>query len=72
MVAYRDFEDESQEIDNFIVRICDEDDEISVTFVPKIDEQEGPTLGGRTRHGREIHYYISKSDGRIIRKHYAR
>jgi hypothetical protein len=45
--------------------------EDEVIFVPQADA-EGPTLGGRTSAGRELHCWVERVNAQVLRTSYAR
>tara|TARA_R110002126_G_scaffold212488_1_gene359096 strand:- start:2090 stop:2443 length:354 start_codon:yes stop_codon:yes gene_type:complete len=69
--AYEDFEKFGYEIANFTV-IINASENLTVTFVPKFSPEEGHTLGGKTKYGRQVSYIIDKSTGSIVTKSFAR
>ncbi|SNY42928.1 hypothetical protein SAMN06297280_0505 [Arsukibacterium tuosuense] len=69
--AYEDFEKFGYEIANFTV-IINASENLTVTFVPKFHPDEGHTLGGQTKFGRQVSYIIDKSTGDIVTKNFAR
>ncbi|WP_152663032.1 hypothetical protein [Arsukibacterium ikkense] len=69
--AYEDFKKFGYEIANFTV-IISASEILTVTFVPKFHPEEGHTLGGKTKYGRQVSYSIDRSTGSIITKNFAR
>jgi len=72
LIAYDDFMIEKKTISDFNVKIINDEINVEIVFIPKQARKSNPVLGGRTLIGREVHYIISKSENKIIKKHYSR
>ncbi len=71
-IAHEAFSKDQANLKDFTVSIQEEESEVRIHFVPNRAPNERPTLGGRTSLGREVTYYVSKTDQKIMRWHFHR
>lgn len=70
-IALQKFRARDLDPENFSIIVRRHNSETEVVFVPNQPPDEPLTLGGKTKYGPEIHYFVS-SAGEVTRVSYAR